>query len=410
MELFKNRNFVLLWLSQVISAIGDVLYTVGVMVTIFEQTGSALQTIGVMVATTLPQFLLGPFVGPLVDRYSRKWMMVITDVVRAGLVGVLLFVAQEQTIDVWLVYLVVTGLSTATAFYNPAKMAIIPAIVPASQLVTANSVIIGTLQATMAVGFLLGGLLVLQIDFASFVLIDLLTFVVAGVLVMGMKKEPRPDTLTTNKTENPPQTSLWQSFREGVTYLRNHDLASSLIIMELLEHIPHGIWTSAMMLVFMQRSLGGSSADWGYLNSSYFMGQIVGAGITAVVASRLAKRPGRVIIITAFLFSVLTITFALSPNITYALALAFIFGPPSAMRDITQDTLLQATTDKAVMGRIYAIRNMMLNLNFMIAGVVFAWLADFIEVRWIYVIGGLMYLGTAFFALSRRAIRQSAIN
>lgn len=96
--LLRNRDFALLWLAQIISKLGDVFYNVAIMVAVFEQTGSALQTAGVMVATTLPSFLLGPVAGVLVDRFSRKRVMLITDLVRAGLLGTAIFAFSSPAI------------------------------------------------------------------------------------------------------------------------------------------------------------------------------------------------------------------------------------------------------------------------------------------------------------------------
>jgi hypothetical protein len=79
------------------------------------------------------------------------------------------------------------------------------------------------------------------------------------------------------------------------------------------------------------------------------------------------------------------------------------------VRDVAQDSLLQASVKAEVMGRIYAMRAMLANLSFMLAGIGFAWLADQIPVRWIYGIGGLLYVGTALYALTSAAIRRSRI-
>ena len=183
----KNRDFALLWLAQLTSGIGDVLYTVGVMVTIYQVTGSALQTVGVTIATNLPPFLFGPFAGVLVDQAPRRWVMVAMDLLRAGLVGVLLVLVQGSELPLWGIYLVVAGLAAARTFYQPARQAIIPSLVPSNQLVSANSLIIGTNQVSLALGYGLGGLLALSLSLQVFILFDLLTFLVAALLVFAIR-------------------------------------------------------------------------------------------------------------------------------------------------------------------------------------------------------------------------------
>jgi len=135
LALLRKRNFALLWLAQIISKLGDVFYSVAIMVTVFEQTGSALQTAGVMVATTLPSFLLGPVAGVLVDRFSRKRVMLVTDLTRASLLAVLLVLVINDRLGVWGVYLLVAGLSAANTFFEPARLAIVPSVVSQDELV-----------------------------------------------------------------------------------------------------------------------------------------------------------------------------------------------------------------------------------------------------------------------------------
>jgi MFS family permease len=404
-DLFKNRNFVLVWLAQVISGLGDVLYHVGVMVIIFEQTGSALQTAGALIATTLPQFLLGPFAGALVDRYPRQWLMVAMDLLRGFLVGLLLLFAPGQGVNIWGIYAVVAGLSAATSFYSPAYLALLPTLVNRQQLVPANSLIMTTNQATLAAGYVLGGILILRLGFTALISLNLVSFLIAGLLVALIHRgKARPARPAPTKP-----LPLLYSIREGLAYLRHHEVARPLVVMEILEFFPHGLWTSALMLVFVREALGGNADDWGYQNAAFYGGQLVGAAMAALAATRLAYRPGWLIIGNAFIFSLLTVGYALSPTRLIALILTFSFGPPSAIRDVAQNSLLQAVVAGEVMGRVYAIRNMFTNLTFMLAGAIFAWLADQVPIRWIYLLGGGLYLGTAVYALTNRAMRQSRI-
>jgi len=405
-SLIENVNFRLLWMAQIISGVGDVLYTVGVMVTVFQRTGSALQTTGVLVASYLPAFIIGPLAGVVVDRRSRRVVMMICDLLRALLVGILLIAIRDNAFSLWLVYLIVGGLSVAGSFYRPARMAIIPTLVKKENLVQANSILIGTLQGTLAFGYMTGGLLALHLSFEVFVLIDLLTFLVAALLVYFISEQ--------EKNQTPPETeknyrNLLQSFRGGIRYLKTNPLAKSLVYLEWMEHIPHGIWTSALMLVFVQQALNGEANDWGYQTGTYYGGEFVGAFFAGIIARRLASVPGWVIIGNVLFTAIFTTIYALSPNSAFALIVCFFFGPPNSIRDITEDTLLQSTVDQSMMGRVYALRDTIAGVLFMLSGLLFAWLADHISIRYIYIAGGVLYLLTALFALSSSAIRTSRL-
>lgn len=406
MILWQNRNFRLLWLAQIISGMGDVLYSVGVMVHVFQQTGSALQTTGVLIAQSLPRFLLGPIAGAMVDHYPRQRVLIVMDLVRAALVGLLLLVVRQGSVNLWGIYLVVAGITAASTFYQPARIAIVPSLVERFNLVRANSVLIGTAQGTMAVGYMLGGLLTLRIGFGSFVLFNLLTFLVSAALTALMRIQPRSEA---EKQAQKARMPLRQSVLEGYTYLKNNPVVRPLVVMELLEHVPHGIWSSALMLVFAEKALRAGADAWGTMSALYFAGMMAGAVVASVAAKQLERYPGLIIGGNALASGVLTFLFALSPVTWVAVVLAFLFGPPSAVRDVVQDTLLQTVADDELLGRVYALREMGRWVVYMLAGLLFAWLADRMEIRTIYLLGGGLYLLTAVYALANKPLRQSQI-
>ena len=404
LQVLKNRNYVLMWLSQVISGLGDVLYLVGVLVEIFNRTGSALQTAGVMVATTAPSVVLGPLAGALADRYSRQRILVLMDVIRAFLVGVLWLMLRGDEFNLWGIYLVIAGLSSATTFYYPARQAMIPEMVPLTDIVHANSLLVGTSQATLAGGFLVGSLLVLRMPLRMLVLIDLFTFVAAAILIflIRVKVGEKGEGVQTET-----HVRLFQSLRDGVAYLRQHDVAKPLVIMEIMEHIPHGIWSSAILLVFAEKALGGGASEWSSMSSAYFGGQLLGALFAAVAARFMAHRAGWFIVGSTVAFGILTVIFAVSPTLVFAVLLAVLFGPPASLRDVAQDSLLQTVVSAEMLGRVYAFRGTLMSLMFMVSGMVFAWLADVVAIRAIYLTGGGLYLITAIYAVSSRALRRS---
>ncbi|MFK8102381.1 MAG: MFS transporter [Saprospiraceae bacterium] len=403
-RLKNNSNFWLLWSAQVISGIGDMLYSAGIMVNVYLFTGSALQTAMIMVANTLPAFIISPFAGAIVDRYNRKNVLIVMDLIRFFLVFLLLFFVQEDSFQLPGLYLVVAALSTASAFYRPAKMAIIPSIVHTDNLGQANSLLIGTNQAIMAIGFGVGGLLTLWLGFEVFVYINATTFLLSAAISYFIKMPfaQAPDESA--------QASLLKSVAQGYHDLRRHKIAYPLVVMEIIEFFPHGIWTAAILLAFVEKELNGTADDWGFVTAAYFGGMLFGAIVATFAHHQINQRAGKIIVINAFITSVLTVAFGLSGSVFWAIIICVIFGFPNSIRDVAQDTLLQISVPQNLLGRVYAFRSMFTNIVFMIAGVFFAWLADFIDVRYIYCIGGFIYLLTAFYALSNKALRESKID
>jgi hypothetical protein len=269
---------------------------------------------------------------------------------RAALVALSLYLTAGATLNVWALYVVVAGLAIADAFYKPALLSLIPSLVEQPALVHANSLVNSTNYGVLALGYGLGGLLMLRFG-----------------------------------------------------------LATMVAIMEFLEHWPHGLWTAALMLVFTTEALNVSEAFWGYQNALYFGGNLAGAALAVVFAPRLARRPGWVIIVNAFLMALLTVSYALSPNIWVAMITVLLYGPPMTLRDVAQDSLLQSSVDGAVLGRVYATRQALAMFAFMSSGLLLATLADLLPVRMVYLFGAALYLGAACYALSQPSLRRAGL-
>jgi MFS family permease len=399
----RRRNYRLLWTAFLVSTAGDVFFEVGVMVAVYERTGSVLETMAVTVATFIPGFLLGPFAGAWVDRYSRRRLMVAADAASALLVGLLLvFDAGGENQP--LLYAVIVGLAAVSPLRRPARLALVPLLVPRDELMAANSLMLATSQVARALGFALGGVLVLSLGFVGLVCIDAASFVLAALAVALIRLPEEVEPAPKKKHE-----PLRRSLAAGLAYLRSHPLARPLVALEIFEHVPHGIWYAALMLAFTREALGGGAEAWGYQNGAHYIGTIIGAVLAVGLAGWLGRRPGWAIILDGFAGGLFTIGYGLSPDLAWALLFAALMGPAVSLRDVAQDTLLQSCLQDEFMGRVQALRTMAAQSVMIISGVGCAWLADEIDIRWIYVGGGFLYVAAGFYAVSRRALRQSRI-
>ncbi len=359
-----------------------------------------------MVARSLPAFLLGPVAGVLVDRFSRKNMLISMDLIRVGLVGVALWLLQGGgNVPVAGIYIVLAGLSAAEVFHSPARLSLIPVLVDYGELVRANSTILASRQIMIAISYTAGGWLILAVPLRQIALVVVSLFALAALIAMFIVVPKRQEVEAGREKE-----TFLKSFISGWNYLRFHPIARPLTIMETVEHLPHGIWTGALMLAFTTKALHGDASDWGYQVTGYFAGMIIGSLGALSMGDWLRRYPGRIIVVDAMLAGVFTLAYAGSQTVGVAVFWGLMFGPPCAIRDVAQDSLLQGTVEEGQLGRVYATREMLRNAMFMFAGLFFAWLSDFVPIRMIYVIGSVVYMLTAFYALSNKALRESRMN
>ena len=404
--MLRNRHFLFLWFINIATTLAIELFTITILVTIYEQTGSTLQAAGTMVARTLPSFLLGPVAGVLVDRFSRKKILINMDLFRLVLVGIAIWFSQgDEKMPVTGIYFVLAGLSAADVFHRPARLSLIPSLIAHEQLVKANSFILVSNQIMAATSYTVGGWLILMISLTWIALGVATLFmlaIIAALLIVVPKGREAEDA---SKGE-----SFWKSLVSGWNYLRQHPIARPLTIMETVEHLPHGIWTGALMLAFTTQALQGNASDWGYQVTGFFTGMIIGSLGALVISDWLCRYPGLIIVVNACVSGLFTMAFSGSQAVWVAVVWAFMFGPPAAIRDVAQDSLLQSTVERRQLGRVYATREMLRNMAFMFSGIFFAWLSAFVPIRMIYVAGGIIYILTAFYALSNKALRNSKMN
>ena len=403
--MLPKRNFILLWLVNITTTLAIELFTVTILVTIFTQTQSTLLAAGTMVARTLPPFLLGPLAGVLVDRFPRKTILISMDLLRLIMVyAAVIFLQSDGDVSVIAIYLLLTALSAADVFHNPARLALIPMLVSQAKLVRANSFILASHQIMVAVSYTLGGWLILAIPLRHISVAIGILFLLAALNALFI-------IVPTGRqnTDIQAKESFTKFVLSGWNYLRYHPIARPLTVMETVEHLPHGIWTGALMLTFTIKALQGDASYWGYQSTAYFTGMIMGSLGALAMHDLLRRFPGRIIVVNACATGLLTLAFASSQTVWMAVIWAFIFGPPFAIRDVAQDSLLQSTVEEGQLGRVYATREMLRNAVFMFAGIFFAWLSGFVDIRTIYVIGGVLYLLTGLYAMSNKALRESKI-
>ena len=402
--LLQNRKFLFLWLIQISSTLGFELFNIAVIVSIFEQTNSIGQASGVMIVRTLSSFLIGPFAGSVADRYPRKWILFAVNLFRAILVGLLLLLIRRGEFNVIGVYFTIAGLAVAYTVFRPAQLALIPSIMAKEQLPQANGLMLSTNRIMGVSTYVIGGWFTIWFSLQTIIGFVIIIFILGALLAIWLPSQV--EATGPDKKKNVP---MLRAFREGLNYIRGHNLSKSLIVMETLEHWPHAIWTGSILLAFTERALNKGADAWGYQISSWNAGQILGAFIVLWGASMLKRWPGWIIICNAFASGILTLIYAGSSSVIMAVLVSFTFGIPSALRDVAQDSLLQGTVNEAMLGRIYATREMLRNITFVVSILAFAWLADQISIRQIYVLGGLLYIGTAVYALASNSLRHSKL-
>jgi MFS family permease len=179
-----NRNFRLLWFAQIVSELGDWLYSIAIYSLLLELTGSAKSVALAIVLQVLPQFFVSPAAGVVNDRLSRKRVMIFADIVRSFIVLGMVLVRSSHF--VWLIYVLLLLETMMWAFFEPGRSAVIPNIVPQKDLVVANTLGSTTWSSVLAIGSALGGAVAAFLGRDAVFVLNALSFLISASLLGRM--------------------------------------------------------------------------------------------------------------------------------------------------------------------------------------------------------------------------------
>ncbi len=211
-----NRDFRNLWLGQVVSLLGDWFNLIASASLIASLTQSGVAVGGLFVVRMLAPFLISPIAGVFADRYNRKMLLIVSDVLRAVVVFGFLLVREPQ--HVWLLYALTAVQLAISGFFYPARSAILPDIVCPEELGAANALGASTWSIMLSLGAALGGIVAGQWGIYPAFVIDALTFLLSAYFVFQVDYMPPAAQAETGGT----LAAALNEYIEGLKYLLAH--------------------------------------------------------------------------------------------------------------------------------------------------------------------------------------------
>ena len=265
----RHRDFRLLWSAQAVSLGGDGIYLVAIAWLVYDISNKpgALAIVGF--AWTLPQVAGLLLAGVLSDRFERRRLLVIADLVRCVAIGAIAALAYAGTAQIWHLVLLVMVYGLGQALFQPAYTAIVPEIVPREELLQANALreVLEPLGMRFA-GPALGGVLIALFGVGTAFLVDAATFAVSALLVIGIGARPPPRAEA---------GSLRRDLAEGFAYVRAHAwLWGTLAGAALFLLFTFGPFEVLLPYV-IRNDLGGDAATFGTVLAAGGAGSFFGA-------------------------------------------------------------------------------------------------------------------------------------
>lgn len=342
------KKYQLMWTGQLFSILGSGLTSFALGLWILGQTDSVTSFTMIAVIAGLPAVLLAPWIGPIVDRYDRKMILIISDTVSALVTLYIAIQYMNDNLVFWHIYVCVLISSVATAFQAPANIAAITSLVERKDYGRVSGLMQFADSSSMIVAPLLAGALLAFTDMTTILLIDLGTYAIAMITLI-LVKIPKAKAFKGDKKGS----SMWQEFKLGWAYLFKHkDLVYLLVFFCLINLVVSmGTISILPMLHFMA-----DKAQIGMVLSAGGIGMLLGSFLLASTGGPDKKIHG--ILGSGFLMGFCLLVMGIYPSFWLVMIGLFCFKFLLPMINGCSQAIWQGRIPQGVQGRVFALRRM----------------------------------------------------
>ena len=367
-------------ISQTVSLLGSmvVMYAIMWYVTLSTQSG-IMMTIYVL-TTFIPSILISPFAGVWADRLNRKKLMIIADLSIAAvtlLISVLFFMGIR---DIWIIFVVSIVRAFGQAVHQPAVSAVYPQIVPPEYLVKVQGIAQGIQSSSMIIMPLLAGLLLATIPLEYILLIDVVTAIIAVVLLIWFVRIPQHAAETSKQEIN-----YFKDIKDGLSYTFNHKFIFRIMLFGFLFML---LVAAPMFLTYLQvaRVFGPEAWRLATLEAVFGIGMLSGSLLISVWGGFKNR------LITYFISYIAlglgTIVIGIPFNFFFYVSMWAVVGFFVAISSPLLVGLIQEKVNPEYIGRVFSVYGLINSISMPLGMLVFGPISDFYDISMIILLSG----------------------
>ena len=393
---FRKRDFVLMWMAQLVSTAGSSLTDLAAGIFVYEKTGSAFLVGVTLMATAVPSMVVGLIAGVFVDRYDRRKVMMASNLGQAVIVGLIPFLIG---VNVSLLFVAILLNAGVKQFFDPAYESLIPEIASDEELTAANAYLSIASFGSTAIGFAGAGLLAsaFSLDWAFW--IDSLTFIFSAGCIYLLRIRVKVEV-----TEETSVGVVISNLKTGVRTIVEVPMLRSLFLLGAPVFFAFGLW-NVLLLPMAIKVLGATEFQYGIQEALTSVGFVAGSLFMARYADRL--QTGLWVFVGCMGMGIAGILYGLSPVIEVAIVWVMVSGFFNSPSAVARQTLLQRHTPREMRGRVFSALFVMRDVIFL-AGMACAGLADVLPVRGLLIASSLILVVVALAALVAPGVGRPA--
>ncbi|EMA6343105.1 MFS transporter [Bacillus cytotoxicus] len=284
----------------------------------------------------------------------------------------------------------ITFISFCTGWSSPLLYTVIPRLTQQERLVKVNSIFSFSTQIVQAAAYSFTSMIVLIIGATPTLIINNM-FMICGCITLYFSLH----SIQIEKTAKNSSAHSISALLEGWKLLFQHPSLRTITYMDLIETLAGTVWMGAITMAYVTTVLHKGEEWWGYINTSYYIGTLLGGLLAWRISSYIQLHLIRSMAIGSLIFSVLTFLYGITSHGFIALALCLLMGPAYQIRDISQMTVLQSSVPSALLSKIYTAHGTLISsasgLSILSVGII----TDMFGVRTIYILAAFLILCSA---------------
>ena len=379
-NVLRNKNFLLLWMGNSVSVLGNRFYNIAIMWYIIETTGSSIALGLSVLCFTIPSVLVMPFVGVLADRNIKKYLLVFSDMINGCIMlAIALFMFFEE-LPIYLLYLLMIASSLVSAFFSPAIGATIPLIVGKENLPKANSFMQVTNQLSNIIGPALAGILIAVTNMWLLFLINGISFIISAFSEMFLAI-PKVDIDHVKR-------KFYLQFQEGFTYVLRYKKLLHLIIVGGIIINFFLAPLNVFITVLCNQILKVGASGMGIVDAAISVGALSGSLI--ILLNIMKDRVKMVIFGLSIEGIALLITGVFPESYIALLIFAFILGIGVSMASVGIGTLYQTMVPENKMGRVGSLLSTLSTFIVPFGTMFGSFIINYLSISWILNVSGIL--------------------
>ena len=364
------QTFVFIWLGQVFSLLGSSLSEFALAVWVYQTTGSITHYALLSLFIHLPSIFISPFAGAMVDRWSRRRVMIVSDSITGVTALAIMFLVFSEQLQIWHIYVAVGISSICNAFQWPAYIAAISQLVPIQYLSRANGMVQGAIATARILGPSIAGLLIIKIHLHGILLVDFSTYLLAFFTLLIVRFPRRVQKTMRQKVSI---EKLWQEVVSGWNYVAVHSGLRKLTIFFGVVYLSAGV----LQVLFLPIVLSfASEKELGIVMSITGIGMLLGSVIVSLWGN--SQRKIEVILVFVFIQGFCLCLGGLKPAVILLASGGFCYLFSRAVIVSLNHTIWQQKVPQNLQGRVFALQNMIEKFLLVIAHLSVAPLVEFI--------------------------------